>query len=251
MPYQDKFLSTQKPLVRIIPDPELVPLPWQSKIGGNPYLPTGSSFPVNPEGDHLCFLAQLNFAEMPVLEGFPRKGILQFYIFDDGLYGLNEENPEKQDNFRVLFFENPVQDEAQLITDFSFLRTYGELPISGVRSYGLRFEHDQKLMPESDFRFDRYFGEDFFERFGAEEWNVAEAYHVPSDPAGHHVGGYAEFTQEDPRLVEDPMELLFQMDSDRKINCHWGELGVAHFFIRQADLERKDFSRVHYHWDCY
>jgi uncharacterized protein YwqG len=250
-PYEAKFLKTQKPSVRIIPDEGMLPLPWQSKLGGTPYMELDAAFPLNAQGIQLCFLAQLNFAEIPPIEGFPSEGLLQFYIFDDGLYGLNEEEPERQDNFRILFIEKPLQDESKLVRNFGFLRTYGDLPIIAERSFGLRFEAQLRLMPESDYRFDGIFGEDFFERFGAEEWNVAEAYHIPSDAAGHHIGGYAECTQEDPRTEENPMELLFQLDSDRKYGIQWGELGVCHFFIRPEDLSQRDFSRVLYHWDCY
>jgi uncharacterized protein YwqG len=31
----------------------------------------------------------------------------------------------------------------------------------------------------------------------------------------------------------------------------FGDSGVANFFISPSDLERLDFSRVLYTWDCY
>ena len=71
------------------------------------------------------------------------------------------------------------------------------------------------------------------------------------DAAGHRIGGYAEFTQEDPRSTEDPMELLFQLDTDSNIGCRWGDMGVANFFIRPEDLQKRDFSRIFFNWDCY
>ena len=30
----------------------------------------------------------------------------------------------------------------------------------------------------------------------------------------------------------------------------WGDCGVANFFISRTDLEKLDFSRVLYNWDC-
>ena len=249
--YTKKIGATAKPFLRIIPQPATALPPWGSKIGGTPYLPAGIPFPINQEGVQLFFLAQVNFAEAPPLEGFPDKGILEFYIFDDGLFGLNLENPEAQHNFRVLFFPEPVMDEATLATDFSELRSYEELPIAPGSSFAMQFEATSGIMPESDYRFDGIFGEDFFSRFGAEEWNVAEAYNKVADASGPHIGGYAEFTQDDPRSPEDPMELLFQLDTDSKIGCRWGDMGVANFFIRPQDLAAKDFSRVLYNWDCY
>ena len=45
----------------------------------------------NFEGRPLKLLAQLNFEKLPHLEGFPKKGILQFFAGcdDDDVYGIN------------------------------------------------------------------------------------------------------------------------------------------------------------------
>ena len=51
----------------------------------------------------------------------------------------------------------------------------------------------------------------------------------------------------DPRARTD-LELLFQLDSDDGVM--WGDCGVGNFFITDADLKRRDFSRVLYNWDC-
>lgn len=250
-PFRERLLATEKPFLRLSARPAEALLLWNSKLGGQPYWPKGEPFPVNPDGVQLFFLAQINFAEAPPLAGFPDSGILQFYITDDGLYGMGEEDREAQHNFRVLYFPAPLSDPDALTTDFSFLRDYDDVPLDPARSFALHFEPGRGPMPESDYRFDALFGEDFFGRFGAEEWNVAEAYNDIADAAGHRIGGYAEFTQEDPREADDPMELLFQLDTDNKIGCRWGDMGVANFFIRPEDLQRRDFSRVLYNWDCY
>jgi uncharacterized protein YwqG len=65
--------------------------------------------------------------------------------------------------------------------------------------------------------------------------------------AGHKLGGYPNFTQDDARDRND-LELLFQLDSDDGVM--WGDAGVGNFFITDADLARRDFSRVFYTWDC-
>ncbi len=69
-------------------------------------------------------------------------------------------------------------------------------------------------------------------------------------PQGHKIGGYAYFTQDDPRRASDPMLLLFQLDSDERMDLMWGDMGVGHFFIREKDLVARDFSRVLYDWDA-
>ncbi|GAB4467354.1 MAG: hypothetical protein OHK0037_24070 [Elainellaceae cyanobacterium] len=56
--------------------------PWQSKIGGFPYLPKETSYPSDREtGEMMMFLMQNNCADLPSSNGLalPRRGILQFY----------------------------------------------------------------------------------------------------------------------------------------------------------------------------
>jgi len=64
------------------------------------------------------------------------------------------------------------------------------------------------------------------------------------------VGGYAAFTQEDPRAVDSPLVLLFQLNSDDDADMMWGDCGIANFFIDPDELAKADFSRVLYNWDC-
>ncbi|WP_438870473.1 DUF1963 domain-containing protein, partial [Pseudomonas sp. L1(2025)] len=68
----------------------------------------------------------------------------------------------------------------------------------------------------------------------------------------HKIGGYASFTQEDPRSYshQNHTILLLQIDSDDDIDSMWGDVGIANFFIRPEDLKKKDFSNVLYNWDC-
>ena len=72
---------------------------------------------------------------------------------------------------------------------------------------------------------------------------------------GHWMLGYPSFTQEDPRTEDSPFDtLLLQIDSMRdeenNYSILWGDCGVCNFFIARTDLEKLDFSRVLYNWDC-
>ena len=118
-PFREKLEATVKPFIRLTPETANFTTPFQSKIGGAPYLPKDVDFPTNDSGKHLYFLAQINFAEVPIMHPFPNSGILQFYINDEDSYGLNFGKPFTQNNFRVLFFEHLV-DEDHLRSDFSF-----------------------------------------------------------------------------------------------------------------------------------
>src|SRR4051812_695940 len=62
---------------------------------------------------------------------------------------------------------------------------------------------------------------------------------------GHKIGGYAFFTQFDPRSYDNEFKdyiLLLQIDSDDQIM--WGDVGAGNLFIHPANLAKKDFSRV-------
>ena len=248
-PFRAKLLETRQNFIRATAEKTRATKPWQSKVGGQPYLPKGSAWPSASDGRELFFLAQINFAEMPSLPPFPGQGIVQFFILDDDLYGMDFDDGEKQDTFRVLFHPEVVQNEAVLQSAPAMLRDYDELPHHPDECYPLRFSLEEEVAAITDYRFDQLFGADFFRQFGAKEWDIMDEFGKAVRPQGHKIGGYAYFTQDDPRRADDPMLLLFQLDSDEPMDLMWGDMGVGHFFIREKDLVARDFSRVLYDWD--
>ncbi|MEL7119724.1 MAG: DUF1963 domain-containing protein, partial [Bacteroidota bacterium] len=71
------------------------------------------------------------------------------------------------------------------------------------------------------------------------------------DGAGHKIGGYAEFTQTDPRSysLESRFDIqLLQIDMDEQIMFE--DSGIGHVFIHPDDLAKKDFSKAYFYWDC-
>ena len=111
-PFREKLLETKQPFIRIKTQPTRKLNLWESKVGGQPYMPKGAVWPCAPDGRELFFLAQLNFADMPRLEPFPSKGIIQFFIYDDDLYGMDFDDGENPDTFRVIYHPDPVQDST-------------------------------------------------------------------------------------------------------------------------------------------
>ncbi|MEQ1746522.1 MAG: YwqG family protein [Saprospiraceae bacterium] len=249
-PFRDRLLATRRAFVRVHAQPARATSWWESKVGGQPYLPKGTPFPTAPDGRELVFLAQINFADMPRLEPFPDRGIAQFYINDDDLYGMDFDDGECPDTFRVLFFPDPTTDTAALQTQFLLRKDYDLLPHHPETAHPLAFELAEEVSPATDYQFWQTFGSDFFQQFGETEWDVQDAFNRSVRSEGHKIGGYAYFTQDDPRRPEDTMLLLLQLDSDESMDLMWGDMGVGHFFIREKDLAARDFGRVLYDWDC-
>ncbi|MFW2057054.1 DUF1963 domain-containing protein [Acinetobacter haemolyticus] len=243
-PYLEKISATMLPTVtmKLTLSDELTL--WQSKIGGQPYLPLDVSYPTDDNGKRLALLAQFNFAEIPNLPNFPDKGILQFYIAADDLYGMNFDDQQQQSSFKVLFFDQIIEDVAQLKQDFSEVQ-FGEddyLPFTG--QYSIKFELASQPISVEDEGFN----------IGSDDDDFYDAYSNTFASTGHRLGGYPFFTQSDPRGYNKSIRdyiLLFQLDTDdAKNDIMWGDSGVGNFFIHPEDLKKRDFSKVLYNWDC-
>ncbi|AQQ14179.1 hypothetical protein CGLAU_00925 [Corynebacterium glaucum] len=80
--------DTTRPVIDLDLAPERPDTPTTSKIGGTPYLPESHPFPEDEAGPML-FIAQFNFDELPELPDFPTTGILQLFVRNDSLMGLD------------------------------------------------------------------------------------------------------------------------------------------------------------------
>ena len=250
--HRDKLEKSVKPFVKITTKKGKTHA-WESKFGGTPYLPIGYAYPKDIQGNAMRLLAQINFEELPNIDRFPLRGILQFYISaSDDLYGINFDKPTSQENFKVIYIPEVVKDNSKIITDFSFVNYSSEdyFPITSTSEGRLYFSIEHAPVASSDFQFDRIFNEAAYNMFDEKEYDW---YEKEYSSAGHKMGGYAYFTQNDPRdnnTYNDYETLLLQIDTDDELGLMWGDCGVANFFIRTEDLERLDFTKVLYNWDC-
>ncbi len=243
-------------VIKITPRTDPIEFIWQSKFGGKPYWPKDMDYPENNSGKPLHLLAQINFSEVPELEGHPKSGMLQFFIDSDDLYGQEfledgktlEQIITNPNGYRVIYHENIIQDNALLRNEFPSLKEDEYLPLT--HEYSLVFSKESEGVSPSDYRFGN-----IIESIDDLSDDVMESLYEILSSGGSKIGGYAHFTQEDPRPYNDNDEwlLLFQMDSDYDgdVQIMWGDSGVANFFIRPEDLKRQDFSKVWYNWDCY
>ena len=237
------------PVVQLTPHATHAKFRWDSKLGGIPYWPKLLEYPCNGQGEPLYLIAQLNLEQLPSLPHYPQSGILQFFISNDDLWGLDlDASSHAEQGYHVVYHPLINEDEKQLRHDLPQANEQTELPLS--REYRVTAQIQHELPSPSDYRF-----EQLIDCPWKLDEEVADYLFEHYCTTGTKIGGYAYFTQEDPRdSDDDDWLLLLQLDShwksDENIDIMWGDLGVANFFIRQADLRNLDFSHVWYNWDC-
>lgn len=247
-------------------DSEIQPGIFNSKIGGIPYWTPDRIYPINDNNKKLFLLAQINFDEEKVDSPLPQKGMLQFFINDDDLMGLNCDDQIKQNNFRVIYHEiidyNITKESIEKLEipnskNAQCYPVYGEYKISLTKNIDyVNFE---------DFHFNKFFklaykevynkdlkDDDYYHKILNEEDIKILNKEIKPKKINHKILGYSYFTQEDPRYVKkyaDYNILLLQIDSEGKY-VMWGDAGIGNFFISEKSLIEKDFSNVLYNWDC-
>lgn len=272
----------QKPQLALKPVRAVGLSVFDSKLGGVPYLPKDMEYPRALQGvfagKPLKLLAQINFEKLPHLEGFPHKGILQFFAGCDGddVYGVDFEDGLQQNGFRILYHENIISDISKLTAKEDMPKFYGDecdYPFTGEFLLEPGECGFKPITPE-DYRFDDAAAQCYNELFdgdvvgmwkkdgkeGIRQVNeeLYDAIYAVRATLGSGLGGYPFFMQEDPRPYSEAYAtcdtLLFQLDSecdgDWKDGIMWGDSGVGNFFISAEDLAKCDFSKVLYTWDC-
>lgn len=211
-----------------------------SKFLGKSYLPVGFEYPKSKQGEPMIMLSQINFSEVPALLNYPSSGILQLFVSGSDWYDM--------DDYRIIFHEEIGAEQ----TSFDFLTDdlYSESPI--YCEHELSFSSNTSFGGDGDFRFNFNFNGldfwDFHEKLNKQQQDELEKFF---DASGHKIGGYAYFTQSDPRDYDEKLKndvLLLQIDTDDQIM--FGDCGVAHLFINQDDLLNKRFEKAYFNWDC-
>lgn len=247
--------------IKLSPEPCVI---FDSKVGGLPYLPKGAEAPTDIKGNKLFLLAQVNCEDIAELPDFPHKGMLQFFIQDDDLYGSTLTVPSPQKDWRVVYFPeiDLSVDPAAVAAAYADMPEIEFSPISNECK--MTFEMASEGLTTGDYRFEQLFIQRWNEEFPEDEatmifdlddsiFEVIDSNENAGGPA-HKMGGYPFFTQCDPRSEDSAQydTLLFQLDTDFRqgIGVMWGDLGVGNFFINREALKRLDFSDVLYNWDC-
>lgn len=198
---------------------EATPTIFDSKFGGFPYWTPDKDFPRDSDGNKMYLIAQINFEDFNFEPPLPSEGILQFFISDNDLMGVDYDNQVEQKNFRVIYHEKIDRTMTEEILQPL------EIPTAA---------QSENCLP--------IYGE--FKISFSREVDAAEKF-----PA-HKILGTPYFTQDDPRPDDSEFDtLLLQIDSQGDFVL-WGDAGIGNFFINRKNLANKNFSRVLYNWDC-
>lgn len=258
-PFHSKIAASKLSYLHIQLEEATSVNPYQSKLGGYPYLPIGVDYPKGENGQALDFLAQINFAELPVWKAspYPKQGILQFYIGTDDLMGLDLQDLQTQKNYSTIYHKDvtaPTRQQFEVIDQLRKKEEYYS-PLAQEASFLMNFELQEEYVPTGDHHFPKFLGKEsfwFFDQFGDKEEQLMTAYEQRINSIKHKMSGYACFLNEDIRSYNSEMKghlLLLQIVSQPKI-C-WGDVGVGHFFISEQDLKARNFANVVYHWECH
>ena len=210
--------------------------PWDSKLGGCPYLESVEDYQTDKYGEPMLFLAQINLADLENLDELPEKELLQFYIANEELFGLEEP-------VFVKYIEDYEENEEHLVKNHPYdNEEYKEnLPFS--HSGKMHFEAREMPMSSSL----QLFWETFVEKLSEEEYDKLSDDCYSS---GSRIGGYPYFVQNDYIGFDDGDFLLLQLDIDEECGIMFGDSGNCVFSIPKDALKKRDFSQVVYDWQC-
>lgn len=247
-PFAKKIKSYEREFIRI----EAIPTGQQfhkdslglkqSKFLGKPFFPADEPYPKDVEGDDMILAAQINFSELPSNIIFPDRGIFQLYLSPNNWYN----------NEVTIKYWKEEDLNRKMRTDFSFIQqgAVEEIPIYEVLhlQFSKAIDHGGLNDESFDLSFNGLSVWDFEDTLNVADQSLLMDYF---DADGHKLGGYASFTQSDPRSYDKERRndfQILQMDTDE--HMMFGDSGIAHVFIDPLDLEKRKFEKAWFYWDC-
>jgi uncharacterized protein YwqG len=240
--------------------------PTESFLSGHPYLPPGVGWPEGIDGPQL-FVGQLNFADFAAPAGFPRSGLLQWFVGADSSWGLDSASAFGAAGFTVRWYADPVEVGSPPPDSPTPNDAYDELPMEFVGPTLLDFgsaistpgwdELPAEIRDNSVWaQLALALGEpDCDPGFLYEEYLRGSNGPLHDHRAGSKIGGYPSFATADPRgsgAYPSPdtghSELIIELDSLDVGG--WRDCGIAHLFGDPTSIAAGDLSSVRYHWDC-
>jgi len=253
---------TRKSIAKLRPSTQ-APHALGSHIMGPAYMPKGYAVPVSVTGQAWLLLAQINFAELPpnIDPDFPTSGMMQLYLREGSTMGIDFNiDVFSGGAYLCLYHPDPtlVQHDpnASAVFNGAAKEEYIEL-FPTETPIGLEFElSTQTLLPTDEAATHLY------KLNAPNSWlttlddnlddmdDLFDLWYDHEEPPYSQVGGYAYFTQDDPRHVDTDWVVLLQIDSDDALGTCWGDCGVANLSISRDALKARDFSKAWFTWDC-
>ena len=265
---------------------------FDDKFGGLPYWDLSKEYPRDENGDSLVLLAQINLDGLERLNNsdgieLPQKGMLQFFHAVNDLYGFDFDadtgcDLKNNKGYKVVYHETvdtSVTEEQIRALNIDTTEDVEKqfTPIEKTSAIDLHIEKTSLGM--SDYRWNKLFLQLLKEKFGIVVPEECCMYYILDDDIyemldemeeerqekkeefgkyQHHMMGYADFTQFDPREGNKKLQkydvVLLQIDSDynnENSTCIlWGDCGIGNFFINHEHLKNKNFNDILYNWDC-
>lgn len=224
-----------------------------NKIGGNPYIPIEEEYPLDRNGKPMILLLQVNLKDIKI-EGYLNDGIFEIFISQDYDYPSYE--------YKIKYFK----DNLKYKTDFPNISKDNAIPyIKG--EYKIKLDRTIDYMSSNDFRFSDLFNEIINNVYGinTNEYEIGfNMYNhnyrnkfmdsIYSNVSKITIGGYADFTQEDPRGYEDiaeKTECIFKLDSLYNTDKIFiGDVGIFFALASKKDIHDKQFDKVYVNFDC-
>ena len=243
--------KTQKECYKFEVEKDIKPGLLDNKIGGMPYLPIGEEIPLDSNNEPMSLLIQINLENVQ-LEDYPQEGILQIFIDKECSWPCE---------YKIKYYPQITEYKTDL-DDSDFESDIIDRPLK------IKLIKDIEHMPISDYRFNgtmkqvikEVTGEDinedeideFFEENGHDLYDDFEKTFGINNFQGN-LGGYADFTQTDPRPIEndeDKIECLVKIDSYLDNRIMIGDCGIIFSFISKEDIKNRNFANAVVDWDC-
>jgi uncharacterized protein YwqG len=257
--HQQDILATVKPAIAINLGNQEQGNTRQSRIGGYPDLPASLTWPINTKLNRpLCFILQLNLAELPRFSEnpLPDKGML--YLFLD-----ENENDARQ---LILYQGNEPLQSVKLPEDTTFITDWYEDLTVHTLEFSLFADIPRWATDDFSTLETKLFGED-----GDDEDRLNRLGMSLNDGIGKllgHVSGIGHDPKEDAYVVREvnpawlykynelrnnnvdlskaaAWQNLLELHSDDDVNIMFGDAGYLQVLIHENDLAKQDVSRVY------
>jgi uncharacterized protein YwqG len=256
------------PAIQIVAEPAQTSLSSHtSKFGGTPFTPEDFTWPHNPSGRPMEFIGQINFAEVVAqtpsfLESVPNEGIFQFfYDIDKMVWGFD---PKDQNFWRFIWYPAPKGLRvAPCSEQISFPQR--EFALTFQPTFSLPDVWSLLSTPEKRAEFlneERDAYQDFTEQNRPKHQILGHSWNIQDDPCytaqlasnGIYTGNLSY--KNDPRASEllknvNDWQLLWQIDSDDRLEFMWGDVGMLYILIKREALRKGDLSAVWLDLQCY